>query len=169
MIKAIQIRRSVRKFTDEMIDDSTIEMLLRAAMQAPSAVNQQPWEFLVVRNLDVKKKLSEMSVYAASIANAPVAIVMLANRDRLRFPGNMEQDMGAATENLLLQAADMDLGAVWLGVVPVEERMTHLVDLFDLPENLVPYAVVPVGVPEGEGNRFVDRFDATRIHFETVG
>lgn len=168
MLKAIEERRSVRRFTDEMIDDKTIETLLRAAMQAPSAANQQPWEFLVVRDPKKKEMLSKVSPYAGSIADAPVAIVMLANKERLQFAGNMEQDMGAATENLLLQAADMELGAVWLGVAPVEARMKHIKELFNLPDCFVPYAVVPVGVPDGIGNRFIDRFDASRIHFETV-
>lgn len=168
MLKAIEERRSVRKFTDEMIDDKTIETLLRAAMQAPSAANQQPWEFIVVKDPERKDQLSKVSPYAGSIADAPLAIIMLANKERLKFAENMEQDMGAATENLLLQAASMELGAVWLGVAPVEARMNHIKDLFDLPDHFVPYAVVPVGVPDGGGNLFIDRFDASRIHFETV-
>lgn len=168
MLKAIEVRRSVRKFTDEMIDEKTVETLLRAAMQAPSAGNQQPWEFLVVKDQEKRKRLSKMSPYAGAIANAPVAIVMLANTERLKYPENMQQDMGAATENLLLQAASMELGAVWLGVAPLEERMAHIVNVFDLPKNLVPYAVVPVGVPDGAGNRYVDRFDRTRIHIEKL-
>ncbi|BES63833.1 nitroreductase family protein [Gottschalkiaceae bacterium SANA] len=168
MIKAIQERRSVRKFTKQMIDDSKIEILLRAAMQAPSAANQQPWEFFVARKPETKERLSKLSPYAGSIADAPVAIVILANTERLKFPEHMEQDMGAATENLLLQAVEMDLGAVWLGVAPNVDRMKHVRTLLNLPENLLPYAVVPVGVPDGMGNHFVDRFDASRIHFETV-
>jgi nitroreductase len=102
-----------------MIDEYMVEILLRAAMQVPSAANQQPWEFFVVRNPETKVELSKLSPYAGSIASAPIAIVMLANTKRLTFPDHMEQDMGAATENLLLQAAEMNLGAVWLGVARI--------------------------------------------------
>lgn len=108
-----------------------------------------------------------MSPYASPIARAPLAIVIVGNEKRFRFGENWEQDMGAATENLLLEAVEQGLGAVWLGVHPLEERKQIIAEMLKLPENIIPFAAVAVGYPsEEEANRFVDRFDAGRIHEE---
>ena len=74
--------------------------------------------------------------------------------------------MGAAVENLLLEAVELELGAVWLGIAPIQERMDKIKQIFGLPEGLEPYALVPIGYPDNEENKFVDRFDATRVHYE---
>jgi len=137
-MKTIDIRRSVRQFKDKEVSKEKIEALLRAAMQAPSAGNQQPWEFLVVQNRDMLDKLSKMSPYATPIANGNVAVILLGVEDRMRFPENWEQDMSAATQNLLLEAVEQDLGSVWLGVSPLEDREIFVKDLFNLGEQYKP-------------------------------
>ena len=167
-MESIFKRRSIRKYNNQPVEKDKINKLLRAAMQAPSAGNQQPWEFIVLQDKDNLKRLSKMSPYSRAIADAPLAIVVLANQERMRYPENWQQDLGAATENLLLEAVELNLGAVWMGAAPLEDRMNYLKEMFNLPEKLMPYCIITVGYPEeGKGNEFVDRFDETRIHYET--
>lgn len=166
---AIKMRRSVRTYQDRPVEQEKIEKLLRAAMQAPSAGNQQASEFLVVQQPAALAGLAEMSPYAKLLAKAPLAIVLLGNTARMKFAENWEQDLGAAAENLLLEAVEQGLGAVWLGVHPIAERVQAVRRQFALPENLQPFAVVAVGYPkEANANHFADRWDAARVHYETL-
>jgi nitroreductase len=164
-LNTIFTRRSVRNYQDKTVEPETLEKLLRAAMQAPSAGNQRPWEFIVVHDKELQEKLSGVNPYAKAIAKAPVSIVLLGNMKDLMFPQNWEMDMSACAQNLLLQAVDEGLGAVWLGVAPEEDRIEYVRGIFDLPDNVVPFCIIPVGYPEeGRGNRELDRFEASRIH-----
>lgn len=165
-MNAIYNRRSIRKYKDKSVEEEKIEKLLRAAMQAPSAVNQQPWEFIVVQNKESLKELSKVSQYSKMIEKAPLAFVLLGNVDRMKAPGNWEQDMGAATQNILLEAVELGLGSVWIGVAPVEDRMNFVKEMFDLKDNIKPYCAIAIGYPDGEENKFIDRYDETRIHYE---
>lgn len=166
-MNAIFNRRSIRKYKNQPVEEEKIDRLLRAAMQAPSAGNQQPWEFIVVQDKENLKKLSNMSPYAKFVADAPLAFVLLANEERMKYPENWEQDMGAATENILLEAVELDLGGVWLGVAPLEDRVDYLKEMLGLPENIRPYCVIAIGYPvDGQENKFIDRYDETRVHFE---
>ncbi|WP_425445942.1 nitroreductase family protein [Dethiothermospora halolimnae] len=165
-MKEIFNRRSIRKYKDKKVEKEKIERMLRAAMQAPSAVNQQPWEFIVVENKETLKKLSQISPYSKMVENAPVAFVILFRKEGIPVPSMIQQDMGAATQNLLLEATHLGLGAVWLGVYPVQDRMDSIRSLLEIPDNLESFAVVPVGYPDGQENKFVDRFDESRVHYE---
>lgn len=168
-MKEILERRSIRKYQDKRVEKSKIEKLLRAAMQAPSAVNQQPWEFLVVEDRDVLEKLSDISPYAKFLKGAPLAIILLGNKDRMKSPDYWEQDLGAATQNLMLEAVSLELGSVWLGVAPMKDRMEYIEDLFALKDNLLPYNIISIGyLGEGQENKFIDRFNASRIHYEKI-
>ena len=168
-MEIINRRRSIRKFSEAPVERDRIETFLKAAMQAPSAGDQRPWEFLVVENRARLEALSRMSPYAGMVAHAPAAVVFLANTKRLRFPGNWQQDMAAAAENFLLEVADQGLGAVWLGVTPEDEREQYVMELFSLESHFKPFCVIPLGYPaEGQENRFIDRFDPERIHFEEI-
>lgn len=164
---AIFNRRSIRKFKDKPVEDEKIDKLLRAAMQAPSAVNQQPWEFIVVREKNTLKKLSEISPYSKMVADAPLAVVVLGNEERMRLKHHWEQDLAAATQNILLEAVYLGLGAVWLGVAPDEERMDKIRNIFGLSRRLRPFCVIPIGYPgDGQENKFVDRYDPSKVHYD---
>lgn len=165
-MNSILTRRSIRKYEDKPVEKEKIEKLLRAAMQAPSAGNQQPWEFIVLQDKENLKKLSLMSPYSKLIENAPTAIVLLANEERMKFPSIWQQDMGAAAENILLEAVEQGLGAVWLGVAPIEDRVNYIKEMFNLKEAIIPFCVIALGYPKDEENRFVDRYDETRVHYE---
>lgn len=165
----IDRRRSVRSYQNREVEPEKIEKLLRAAMQAPSAGNQKPWEFLVIRDSDTLKHLSSVSPYTGHVARAPLAVVLLGNTAHLRFPESWEQDLGAAAENLLLEAVDQGLGAVWAGIHPFAEREAAVRELFSLPPELTPFAIIAVGYPEKtDANRLIDRYDPSRVHYETL-
>ncbi len=157
-------RRSIRSFTRDPVSDTDVERMLRAMMQAPSAGNQQPWEVLVVRDTNKLEKLSGVSPYARMTADSSVTFILIANEIGLRYTQFWQQDMAAATMNLLLEAADLGLGAVWLGIAPDEERMEFVRELFNLPKHLKPFALVPVG-HSNKKNEFVDRYDASKVHW----
>lgn len=158
-------RVSVRSFKNDKVEEEKIQKVLRAAMQAPSAGNQQPWEFIIVENKDTLSKLSEMSPYSKCIKDAPIAIVILGNINRMRFAENWMQDLGAATENMLLEITELELGSVWITAAPLEDRMEYVGDLFNLPANIKPYCVLPIGYPKIDIKQ-KDRYDVSRIHRE---
>jgi nitroreductase len=160
-------RRSIRKYEDRPVEQEKIEKLLRAAMQAPSAVNQQPWEFIVVQNKEKLKQIAAMGPYAKMVESAAVAIVAVANRNEYKIPTSWQQDMGAAVQNLLLEAAALELGAVWLGVATAKEHSDYIQEIFKLPDSIQPFAIIPVGYPAaGQNNIFIDRFNASKVHYE---
>ena len=156
-------RISVRKYQDKPVEKEKIEQILRAAMQAPSATNQQPWEFYVVTD---KKKLEELSCvhpYAGMTKDAPAAIVP-AYRSDCRLPSFAQIDMSICLENLWLETDAQGLGGVWLGIAPAEERMKQVERILDMPENLRAFAIFPFGYPAEERPQ-QDRYDADRIHW----
>ncbi|QCT70253.1 nitroreductase family protein [Eubacterium maltosivorans] len=167
-MNAIFNRASVRVFKDAPVEKEKIEMLLKAAMQAPSAGNQQPWEFIVVEDKKTLEQLSETDAYAKFVAKVPAAIVVLGNTNEMRFPEHWEQDLGAACENILLEAVSQELGAVWLGVAPLKERMDHITKVFELPDNIRPYAIIPFGYAK-RPYEVEERYDADRVHHEKYG
>ncbi len=173
-------RTSIRKFQDRAVEQNKVEKLLRAAMSAPSAGGQQEWEFIVVTDQRYLEELSKVSLPlnppegqselplrcpSSLVKDAPLAIVVLGNTKRMRFPENWEQDLGAATENLLLEAVALDLGAVWLGVAPLKHRMDAIIKLFNLPENIKPYAMIAIGYP-AENKQQQDHYHPEWIHYD---
>ena len=159
-------RRSIRKFEDKPVEKEKIDKLLRAAMQAPSAANQRPWDFVVVEDLATLKMLSLATPCALPAAGAAVALVLLADLGALAIPTAWQQDMGAAAQNILLEAAHLGLGAVWLGVATADTAVAYVKELFGLPEQLKPFATIAVGYPAGGKNEFVDRYDPKKVHYE---
>ncbi len=158
-------RRSVRKYQDRPIEAEKVDRMLRAAMQAPSATNQQPWEFIVIDDKETLVKLAEFSPYAKMLPGAALGVIVL-EKQNMRAPLFTEQDLGACVQNLLLQAAEDGLGTVWMGVGRGSERETFLTEMFALPEAVKPFAVIAVGYPEDENaNKFVDRYEADRVHY----
>lgn len=164
----INRRRSVRKYRDQAIEPQKIDQMLRAAMQAPSAKNQQPWHFLVIQDRANLIKCSELHHFSKMVAEAGAAIILLFDRRNLTLPGMAPIDMAAATENVLLEATYLGLGAVWIGIYSREDRGEMLRNLFSIPDYLEPFSMVSIGYPLDENaNYFKDRYDASRIHYET--
>lgn len=157
-------RISVRKFLDRPVESENVEKILRAAMAAPSACNQQPWEFYVVTDKEKIQQLSHISDQAVCAAGAPLAIVACYRTEGLCWPQCDIMDMACAVENMLLEITALGLGGVWLSAAPLEDRMKRAEEALDIPEGLHAYAVVPVGYP-AESRPQQDRFDESRIHY----
>ena len=157
-------RQSIRKYLDEEVSSQHIIMLLRAAMQAPSACNQQAWEFIVIDDKGDKLAISKMHKFAKPAAEASKLIVVLGNLKRAKIKSMIEQDLGACCENILLQATYSGLGAVWLGFHPIEDRCNKLAEYLNIPDYCIPFAVICVGHPAVDGKIPV-RFDESKIHY----
>jgi nitroreductase len=164
-LTAIFTRHSIRKYTDQPVSDDTVRILLQAAMSAPSARNEQSWEFIVIRNKETLKQFPGFSPFAAHVPGAQAAIVVLGNKKLETVPGLWVPDCSNATMNILLAAHSMGLGAVWTTLYPYEERMAGARKLLNLPDHIVPLAVVPLGYP-AEQKPKADRFAPAKIHYE---
>ena len=149
-IENIMTRVSVRAYEDRPVEDEKIEAILRAAMAAPSAGNKQPWEFVVVTDRAILSEIAQNFQTIRMADKAPLAIIVCGDLNNT-FPGDgldyWVEDTSAATENLLLAAHSLGLGAVWCGIYPMMERVAYLKKLLKLPENIVPLNVIPVGYP----------------------
>jgi len=164
-MKSIFNRRSIRKYTSQAVTDSQIQQLLKAAMAAPSAGNEQPWEFIVLRDRKTLNAIPKFHPYSLMLYEASVAILVCGDLSREKYTGYWVQDCAAATENMLLAAVELGLGAVWLGVYPIEERVAAMRKLLNIPETVVPFSLVSIGYP-AEQQQPSDRFDASRIHYD---
>lgn len=161
----IHARKSVRSYTDEPVTPEQVETLLRAAMAAPSGKNVQPWRFVVVTRPETKQKLAVG--FNKMIAKAPVVIVVCGKTTN-RLGGtnnNWTADCAAATENLLLAAESLGLGAVWTACYPYDNRMQPAIEALGLPDNIKPYCIVPVGHPAGD-NKPKNKWNPDHIHYE---
>ena len=166
-LENIMTRVSVRQFTGEKISDEQIDILLRAAMAAPSAINKQPWAFVVVTDEALIAKLGEALPYSRC-SNKPACAFIPCGDLSKAIEGEMAafwiNDVSAATENLLLAAHAMGLGAVWTGLHPDMNRATMVQQMLGLPEHIIPLCVVPVGVP-AEQPEVKDKYKPENIHF----
>ena len=149
-IKNIMTRTSVRKYTNEPVSKADIETMLRAGMAAPTAVNKQPWHFVVVTDREQLNALAAANRGTGMAAKAPLAIVVCGDMQKT-LPGIGQgfwvQDCSAATENILLAANALGLGGVWTGLYPNEERANAVRDVVKAPEHIVPLCVIVIGHP----------------------
>lgn len=169
-LECILTRTSVRQYQpDHTISRDTVETLLRAAMSAPTAVNKQPWTFIALDDRAALDSLAQVLPYARMLTKAPLAIVTCGDLSKAidgedADKGFWIQDVSAATENLLLAAHAMGLGAVWTGVYPDAERVKDVQERLGLPANVIPLAVVPVGYPTGP-QKPKEKWDPANVHF----
>lgn len=148
MKNTILLRRSVRSYSPDPVKPCIIESIIRAGMHAPSAMNTQPWEFLVLTRPETREIIAGMSPYSWAASKAPAVILVLANTASEPNEGWLIQGMAACCQNMLLQIVDDGLSGVWLGIYPNQERMESLKTFFQLPENIMPFAAIPVGYPK---------------------
>lgn len=172
MIEAIAKRKSIRSFAEKKVEPEKVESLLRAAMRAPSAMNGQPWEFVVVDDREIIEQLRHFSPFAKPLKSAPLAIVVLEReimRRKVIGVAHMgAHDLGACTENILLQAVEEGLGTVWMGVMEEGKMQDKLRSILNFPKNMKAFSVIAVGYPaEGVDMTVEDRFQPDRIHYNT--
>ena len=156
-------RRSIRRYSDKVIENEKIKILLEAAMYAPSAVNRQPWHFIVIHDRALMKKIPEIHPHAGMMKGASHGIVVCGDEDLQHDDGYWIVDCGAATENLLLAAHALGLGACWVGIQPREGRKQAFSKLLELPAHVIPFALVALGYP-AETKPRPARFHPEKVH-----
>jgi len=162
-MEAILTRRSIRKYSPGAIDDNIIHQLLEAGMSAPSAANGQPWHFIVVTDRKILDKIPDFHPYANMIKEAPLAIFVCGDLQLEKGKGAWVIDCSAATENILIAANAKGLGSVWLGMYPLEERVSGARKLLGLPVHILPLCIITIGYP-GENKPPSNRFNQERVH-----
>ena len=163
-MNAIFTRTSVRQFEDRAVEPEKIEQLLKAGFAAPSALNERPWEFYVIRNKGTLATLSKTSQYARPVANAPIAIVICYNTSTLKNLDFVDINCAIAAENIWLEMEELELGGVFMAVRPFEARVEFVTKVLNLPENIVPFGIMPFGYPKSKRQQ-KDRFNADRVHY----
>jgi nitroreductase len=162
---AILSRRSIRRYTSQPVSDELVKELLDAAMSAPSAGNEQPWHFVVIRDRKILGEIPKIHPYSQMLKEAPVAILICGDEQLQKYPGYWVQDCSAATENLLIAVNAKGLGAVWLGIYTVEDRVAGLRKLLGMPENVIPFSLISIGYP-AEQKPPANRYNETRVHLD---
>lgn len=163
-MEAILNRRSIRKYTDKPVSEEDIKSLLQAAMSAPSAGNQQPWHFVVIRDRSILLKITEVHPYSHMLTQAQAAILVCGDQSLEKHTGYWVQDCSAATENILIAAQDKGLGTVWLGVHPNEDRKAGVRKILGIPDSITPFSIVSIGYPD-EKKEPSNRYNEERIHY----
>lgn len=165
----IHQRKSVRNYTDKQVSKDQLEEMVRAGMAAPTAVNKQPWAFIAIDDRATLDKLSEGLPYAKMLENASAAIVVCGDLSKALKGWEQEfwiQDCSAATQNVLLAAEALGLGAVWTAAYPAEDRMQIVTDILNLPEHIVPLNVIPIGYPKGV-EKPKDKWKPENLHWQS--
>lgn len=164
-LEAILSRRSIRKYSKEAVPEELIDELLKAAMNAPSAGNEQPWHFVVIQDRKILDEIPARNPRALPCSEAPAAIVVCGDIGIAKWDGTWwVQDCSAATENILIAAQANGLGAVWLGVHPMDDRVESIKKLLALPEHVIPLCIIAIGYP-AEKKPVESRYQSSRIHF----
>lgn len=168
VMQNILSRKSVRAYTDQPVSRAQIDTLLRAAMAAPTGRDMRPWKFIVIDDKEMLKTLAEQLPYAKMLPEAQAAVLVCGDLsvtdDKGNPSGNWMFDCSAATENLLLAAESMGLGAVWTAVYPYNERLRPVTEVMQLPDYIVPLNVIPIGYPKGNPQP-KNKYDADNIHY----
>lgn len=159
-LEIIAERKSVRKYLDKPVEEEKIEQMLRAGMAAPSGKDTRPWEFVIVTDSVILNQMAEKLPYAKMLAHAPMAIVVCGDSTVSAY---WYLDCSAATQNILLAAEALELGAVWTAAYPYEDRISAVREPLLLPDNIIPLCVIPVGYPNGEFKP-KDKFNPAKIH-----
>ena len=168
VLENILSRKSVRSYTDEPVRRSQLDTLLRAAMAAPTGRDMRPWKFVVIDDKAAMAALADSLPYAKMLREAQAAVAVCGDLSVTDDKGNPSTnwtfDCSAATENLLLAAEALGLGAVWTGVYPYEERVAAVKSALGLPEEIIPLALVPIGHSKGDPQP-KDKFNKDNIHY----
>jgi nitroreductase len=162
-LETILTRRSIRKYSAEIIPQETIKELLDAGMHAPTARNIQPWHFVIIDNRALLDKLADVHPYAKMLREATLAILVCGDKTLQEMDGYIIQDCSAATQNILLAAHALGLGAVWLGMYPREKRMKDVGKVLNIPDHILPVSLISIGHP-AETRPAPERYKAERVH-----
>ncbi len=164
-ITAIMTRRSIRDYSPRPVPEDLIKLLVEAGMAAPSAFNERSQEFIVIDDRKVLDAIFNLNTKALQIKKAPVAIMICGNQEKEKFKGQgyWQLDGAVAAENILVAAHAVGLGAVWTAIYPYPDRIAAVKKLLNLPEQVMPLTIIPIGYPAEQKAR-ENRFDASRLH-----
>lgn len=165
MLDTIYDRRSIRNYLNKPVDEKTLNEILKAGMYAPSAVNKQPWHFIVIKDKKILEDVKNIHPYAKSLETAPVAILVCGDTS-LEFAKNFYlTDCAAVTENILLAAKWLGLDTCWMGIYPWEKTTNDFSQYFKLPDNIKPYSLIALGYG-AETKERPERFNPEKIHID---
>ena len=160
-MQEIYVRRSIRKYLDKEISDEDVKKILKAGMNAPTARNLKSFEFIVVRNKDILTKLSEMKQSAYFVKDSNVTIVLLARE----LSDYWQQDLGAVSENMLLEATYLGIGSCWVGITPNEQYENYARDVLFIPKDIRVFSLITLGYPKEEKTPN-DNYYEDKVHYE---
>lgn len=163
---AIFHRRSIRKFKDKKISKDIIEEILKAAMYAPSAMNQQAWQFIIIDDTKLLLEIPNIHPYADMCKTAAAAILVCADTSKEKAKDMWVMDCSAAIQNLMLAAFDKGIGSVWVGVYFRKDHVDAFTKFLKLPKHIIPISLIPIGYPD-EDVKKVERFKNDRIHYNS--
>ncbi|TRX66275.1 nitroreductase family protein [Carboxylicivirga sp. M1479] len=167
-LASIHNRKSVRHYTNQKVSAEVLTTLVKAGMAAPTAADKRPWAFVVIEERNVLDSLSTLSPYTKMLEQATAAIVVCGDMDKALDGVARDywiQDCSAATQNILLAAESMGLGAVWTGVYPIEKRVVEVRNVIEAPESIIPLNVIVLGYPTGE-DKPKNKWDESKLHWE---
>jgi len=163
ILNVIYTRRSVREFTEEPVTDEQVEIVLKAAMAAPSALDLRPWHFIAVRKRKLLDKLADVHKYAHPLEEAPVAIIVCGDQEVSER--HWVEDTCVATQNLLLAATALGLGGVWISLYPKNKHQEYVRELLNIPKHVGVLCAVALGHPTEQLEETAP-YDPERIHWE---
>jgi nitroreductase len=163
-LDTIFTRKSVRSFENREVEPEKLEQIMKAAMQAPTAKNQQAWEFYVITNKEILQQLGKATPYSMPAAHAAAAVVVCYNKEKLTVPEMADIDCAIATENIWLECEALGLGGVMIGVAPFQDRIEKLGEILNLPENLSAFTIFAFGYPKQKQPQ-KSRYDENKIHY----
>jgi nitroreductase len=162
-METILTRRSVRNYINKKVPEKIISELLNAAVSAPSAGNEQPWHFVIIDKKEILDEVTTFHPNAKMLLEAPLGILVCGDLGLESFKGYWMLDCSAATQNILLSARALGLGACWLGIYPRNNRITKIKEMMKLPDNIIPFALISIGYTKA-AQKVVKRLDEFRIH-----
>jgi nitroreductase len=167
-LETIYSRRSIRKFKPTHITQEIVTEILRAAMSAPTAGNQRPWQFIIIRSRPAIEKIIDAYSYATMLRDVPVAIMVCFDKELEKYKNRWQIDCANAMLSILLAAHGLGYGGLWLEIYPIKERIEKIRNSFGLPDTIVPFSVAAIGQPDEEAQA-ADRYDETIVHFNKWG
>lgn len=165
ILEAIMTRRSIRRFTGQVISDEELELILKAGFQAPSAHNSEPRDFVVIREKAVLGEISEFHKYAKMLPGAGCGIIVCGDKTKQKQLGFLIEDCSASIQNMLLAAHGLGLGAVWCGLYPNVDYVENISKILGLPGHIIPIGMLVVGEKDEDG-KTIDRFNPDHIHYD---
>lgn len=164
LFEGLFTRRSIRQYTTSAIEKDKIDTMLKSAMYAPSAMNYQPWQFLVIDDHKILLDIQKIITHAEMLKQAKLGILVCGDLEKDKSLEYNVQNCSAASQNILLAAHGLGLGAVWIGVFPDEDVISAIKKLFHLPDHIVPVALIAMGYP-AEEKQVEERFIRSKVHF----